>query len=298
MVFAVDEGFQSDVLSQYRLQSLIQICFDFRVDVVTFFFNAVVRADTHSLAVCTDSDNADIGIAELAGDKFTNLFRFHFVLKLYLEVTSTGEVDALAQSTGSEESDTYNYGSSGDGQPQLVSAHEVEVYVRHQVLGNLGRECQVQQFVFAHEIIIEQTRHEYGSKERNQDTDNQCSGKTTDRTCTEVEQDNTGDDRRQVGVEDSREGVGVTVSQCFLYTLACTEFFFGTFVNQYVGIYSHTQCQHHTGNTGHRQCCLERGKDPQCEEQVQHQSTIGNHTRNESVHRAHVNHQQNQCYDE
>ena len=111
MVFAVDEGFQSDVLSQYRLQSLIQICFDFRVDVVTFFFNAVVRADTYSLAVCTDSDNADIGIAELAGDKFTNLFRFHFVLKLYLEVTSTGEVDALAQSTGSEENDAYNYGS-------------------------------------------------------------------------------------------------------------------------------------------------------------------------------------------
>ena len=37
--------------------------------------------------------------------------------------------------------------------------------------GNLGRECQVQQFVFAHEIIIEQTCHEHGSKERNQDTD-------------------------------------------------------------------------------------------------------------------------------
>jgi len=147
-------------------------------------------------------------------------------------------------------------------------------------------------------MVIEQTRHEYGSKERNQNTDNQCSSKTTDRTCTEVEQDNTGDDRRQVGVEDCREGVGVTVSQCFLYTLACTEFFFGTFVNQYVGIYSHTQCQHHTGNTGHRQCCLERRKDTQCEEQVQYQSTVGNHTRNESVHRAHVNHQQNQCYDE
>ena len=79
-------------------------------------------------------------------------------------------------------------------------------------------------------MVIEQTRHEYGSKERNQNTDNQCSSKTTDRTCTEVEQDNTGDDRRQVGVEDCREGVGVTVSQCFLYTLACTEFFFGTFV--------------------------------------------------------------------
>ena len=34
-----------------------------------------------------------------------------------------------------------------------------------------GRECQIQQFVLAHEMVIEQTRHEYGSKERNQDTD-------------------------------------------------------------------------------------------------------------------------------
>ena len=99
MVFAVDEGFQSDVLSQYRLQSLIQICFDFRVDVVTFFFNAVVRADTYSLAVCTDSDNADIGIAELAGDKLANLFRLYLILKLYFEVTSTSEVDTLTQTT-------------------------------------------------------------------------------------------------------------------------------------------------------------------------------------------------------
>ena len=134
MVFAVDEGFQRNVLGQYRFQSLIQICFDFRVDVVTFFFNAVVRADTYSLTVCTDSDNADIGVTELAGDKLTNLFRLYLVLKLHLEVTSTGEVDALAQSAGSEESDTYNYSGSGDGQPQLVSAHEVEMYIRHQVL--------------------------------------------------------------------------------------------------------------------------------------------------------------------
>ncbi len=92
-------------------------------------------------------------------------------------------------------------------------------------------------------------------------TDNQCSGKTRIGPVPKL--------NRMIPVmidvklvEDSREGVGVTVSQCFLHTLACTEFFFGTLVNQYVGIHSHTQRQHHTGNTGHRQCCLERRRIP------------------------------------
>ena len=78
MVFAVDEGFQSDVLSQYRLQSLIQICFDFRVDVVTFFFNAVVRADNYGwgdgYAACLTSGGQADWVAwrdEMNGAKVT-----------------------------------------------------------------------------------------------------------------------------------------------------------------------------------------------------------------------------------
>ena len=100
----------------------------------SFFFDTVVGTDTYGLTVRTDGDNADIGIAELAGDKLTNLFRLYLILKLYFEVTSTSEVDTLAQSAGSEESDTYNYDNSSSGQPQFVSTHEVEVYIRHQVL--------------------------------------------------------------------------------------------------------------------------------------------------------------------
>ena len=85
-----------------------------------------------------------------------------------------------------------------------------------------------------------------------QDTDNQCRGETADRTGTEVEQDDTCDDRCQVRVEDCGESIGVTVGKCFLDTFTCTQLFFGTFVNQYVGIHSHTERQYHTGNTGHR----------------------------------------------
>ena len=63
--------------------------------------------DVYKRQVRTDGDNADIGIAELAGDKLANLCRLYLILKLYCEVTSTSEIYTLAQSTGSEESDTY-----------------------------------------------------------------------------------------------------------------------------------------------------------------------------------------------
>ena len=55
------------------------------------------------------------------------------------------------------------------------------------------------------------------------------------------EQDDTCDDRCQVRVEDCGESIGVTVGKCFLDTFTCTQLFFGTFVNQYVGI--HILCQ-------------------------------------------------------
>ena len=96
MVLAVDECFQRDILSQQRFQCFIQVGFDFRVDVIAFFFNTVVGADTHSLAVCTDGDNTDVGVTELAGNQFAYLFGLYFVFELYLKVTSTGKVDTLA----------------------------------------------------------------------------------------------------------------------------------------------------------------------------------------------------------
>ena len=165
MVLTVDEGFQRDILGQQRFQGLVQVCFDFGVDVVTFFFDTVVGADTYGLAVSTDSDDTDIGIAELAGNQFAYLFGFYLVLELYLEVTSTGEVDALAQTADAEEADANYNCYTCQRHPEFVSAHEVEVYIRHQVLGDSRRECQVQQLVFVHEVFVEQTCHEHSGKE-------------------------------------------------------------------------------------------------------------------------------------
>ena len=95
MVIAVDECFQCDVVGQQRFYWFIQVCFDFRVDIVAFFLNAVVGTDTNRFLIRTDSDNADIGITELACDQVTNLFRFYRLFELYFVVTSTGEVDTF-----------------------------------------------------------------------------------------------------------------------------------------------------------------------------------------------------------
>ena len=95
-----------------------------------------------------------------------HLFGFYLVLKLYLEVTSTGEVDALAQTADAEETDAnYNYTPASVIQ-SLFLPMKSEVYIRHQVLGNsTRRECQVQQLVFVHEVLVEQTCHEHNGKE-------------------------------------------------------------------------------------------------------------------------------------
>ena len=144
MVLTVDECFQCDILSQQRLQRFIQVCFDFRIDVVAFFFNTVVGTDTYSLAVRTDSNNAYVSVTKLAGDEFTHLFGLYLIFKLYLEVTSTGEVDTLAQTTDAEETDADYNCRTCQCHPDFVSTHEVEVYIGHQVLRDTCRECQVQ----------------------------------------------------------------------------------------------------------------------------------------------------------
>ena len=75
MVLTVDEGFQRDILGQQRFQGSRTGMLRFRVDVVTFFFDTVVGADTYGLAVSTDSDDTDIGVAELAGNQFASPVR-------------------------------------------------------------------------------------------------------------------------------------------------------------------------------------------------------------------------------
>ena len=136
-------------------------------------------------------------------------------------------------------------------------AHEVILRIDHEVLGDAGGECEVQPFVLAHIVVIDQTRHEHGCKERAGDTNDERRGKSTDRTCAEEEQDDTREDGGQVGVEDGREGILITALQGVFHIFAETEFFFRAFVYQHIGVNGHTQREHHTGDAAHGQRGLE-----------------------------------------
>ena len=134
MVIAVDECSQCDVLSQHRFQCFVQVRFDFRVYIVTFVLNTVVGTDTYGLLIGTDRDNAYVGITELVRDQLTYLFRFDRIFELNLEVTSTGEVDTLAQTAGYQRTDTDQQNHACDSQPFLVATHKVEVCIYQHLL--------------------------------------------------------------------------------------------------------------------------------------------------------------------
>ena len=149
-----------------------------------------------------------------------------------------------------------------------------------------------------HLALIEQTGQIDSGEEGADDTDDPSGGKSLDGTLTKPEQDDTGDDRRHVGVEDSREGIAVTGSHSLLGSLAGSKFLLGSFIDKHVGINSSTERQHHTGDTRHGKCGLERRQNTEREEEVDNQSAVGNHTGDEAVHGNHVDHQQHEGDDE
>ena len=129
--------------------------------------------------------------------------------------------------------------------------------VTKELTGKSRCKRQVHPFVFVQEVLVYNASQENSRKERHQDTDNQCRGKSTDRTCSEIIQDDTRNDRSQIGVENGRESIGITIRQCLFHSFSRTQFFLSTLIYQDVSIHSHTQREHHTGNTGHGQGCLE-----------------------------------------
>ena len=145
-------------------------------------------------------------------------------------------------------------------------------------------------------MFVSNASEPYCGEERSHNTDGERQGKTTDGTCTEVVEDNRSDDRREVRVENRREGVAITVSKCLFDVLASAEFFFRTFVNQYVCVHRHTQRQHHTCKTAQGQCSLERSEDTKGEEKVENERDVGHHTRDNAIECAHEDHQEHKCH--
>ena len=148
------------------------------------------------------------------------------------------------------------------------------------------------------EVLVNDSSQPNGCEERANDTNHVSSSEALDWTCTEVVEDYTSDERSDVGVEDGRECVAITSCNSVLQCLAALQLFLDTLVDEHVGIDRSTESQYHTGNTTHGEGCLEGGEDTECEEEVEEEGTVSHHTSLETVHQAHVNHQDDECDDE
>ena len=115
------------------------------------------------------------------------------LVECYDIVAATGEVDAPAQASNGERTAEDDSGDAPDGEGLLVYAHEIVVGVLHQILRIACHEGEVCPLVLAQHVVIDDTRHEYGSEEGYENTDDPGCGETLHRTCTEVEQDDTCD---------------------------------------------------------------------------------------------------------
>ena len=71
-----------------------------------------------------------------------------------------------------------------------------------------------------------------------------------------------------------------------------------TFIDKHVGVDRHTERQYDTGDTRHRKRRLERRQDSECEEEVDEQSEVCHHTRDEVIHENHVEHQEDERHGE
>ena len=145
-------------------------------------------------------------------------------------------------------------------------------------------------------MLVYNTGNPYCGEEAGNDTDAEGHGETADRTCSDIVEDDGGDDGGKVRVEDGAESIIITVGKSLLHLFACTQAFLGTFIDKHIGVDGHTERKHKTGDTGHRKSRLERGKDTECEEEVEQQCTVGHHTGDETIVEHHKEHQEDEGY--
>ena len=275
-----------------RFDAFEQFVLDFLVDRRIGIGDLIVGRDTY-LVRRTDRDNAH-GTVELGVQHITHFVGLHILVEANDVVASTRKVDTFVQADRHHR-DGAQYDNAGrDEVAYLAGAQEVDLGIGQQVLRQRCGEGYFLQFIFGQQGFVYNTGQEDSREEGSEQADNHRRGKPADGAGTEIEEYDAGDDRGQVRVEDGRESVAVTVGDGFAQRFAGAKFFFGTFIDQHVGIDRHTERQHHTGDTGQREHGLEGGQNTHREEDVQHQGAVGDQARNQAVEGAHVNHQQYQ----
>ncbi len=280
------------------LQTFVEHGLGFVIDGCAVRFNLVVGGHTNRFVVRTECECARVAARESLGEDATNLLRLNGVLELNHVVATAREVDAAAQTHRCKADSEHGDGTDDNPARGLPCRHEAELRVLQQVLRPRRAEREAEPTVFVHLVFIDDAREEHGGEERADDTDDPSRGETANRTRTEHIENHTRDNRSQVRVENSRECVVVTGCNGLLDLLTRTEFFLDALVNQHVGIDRRTERQHHTGDTRHGQCGLERSQNTEREEDVHQQGEVGHHARNDVVHHEHVDHQQHESDDE
>ena len=260
--------------------------------------NLIVRRDTDGLTVGTEGNGRSVAFGISLSNDRTDFLRLHTLLECHHVVTTTSEVDALAESANGKADAEDDSSNSHGYEGLLVERHERNLHVLHQVLRQRSGEGESEPLVVLVTVLVDDTGQEHSGEERAEDTDDPSGGEALHRTCTEIEQDDTGDDTRQVRVEDSAECVAVTGLQGILDVLAVTHLFLDTLIDKHVGIHGRTKRKHDTGKSRHGQSGLERGKNTEREEQVHDKGAVGHHTWDETVHGHHVDHQQDEGDDE
>ena len=123
----VDEGFQSQILSKHAttLKNLKQLGFYLAVYLGSVLIDTVVGADTQGVAVCTKGNG--VGVAALKGvcQKCVSLLGSNLILEHYHEVTSTSEVDALAETAEEHATECNDSSNTEDCEANLVCRHEL-----------------------------------------------------------------------------------------------------------------------------------------------------------------------------
>ena len=176
--------------------------------------------------------------------------------------------------TAKNADEAQNDGADTDNIEYFALAHKVNLGVTHKILSKAEREVEF--LLMVQHPVDNQTGDENAGEQRGNDTDTQRYGEALDGARAEHNQHQTQQEGSHLTVDDSRHSVLETFVDSVGQTLAGTQLFLDTLIDNHVAVDSHCHCQHNTCDTRQSQHSADRGKHTHQQEHVGHQS----HNRN------------------
>ena len=212
-------------------------------------------------------------LGEGRGQRTANGFGIHSIFEAHVEGGASRELHTLIEALGGQRANARDDHDGAQRVEATAVSNEVDRRVGEPVLGRFGVEGDVLLVLEAREE--DQTRQHNCTEERSENTDDQrrreaSNGATAERVEHEGRQQ-----RGDVGVNDGAVSLGIAFFQRDHQAFAATHFFTDALVDEHVGVYRHADGQHDACNAWQRQCCTERGKCANQEEQVGDQGHVG-----------------------